>query len=41
MSLLIIFFSLAGAYMTYSPREAMSACAACLDKPQSRFCLNS
>jgi hypothetical protein len=27
--------------MTYSPKEAMSACAACLDRPQARFCLDS
>lgn len=41
MSFLFIFISLAGAYVTYSPKEAMSACAACLDKPQARFCLNA
>jgi len=33
MSLLLIFISLAEAYVTYSPKEALSACAACLDKP--------
>lgn len=39
--LLLIFISIAEAYMTYSPKEAMSACAACLDRPQARFCLDS